>query len=56
MKNSKLLLFVLLILTTTITQAQITIGDVTMPKKVKVGETELELNGCLLYTSPSPRD
>ncbi|MDF1675452.1 MAG: chalcone isomerase family protein [Vicingaceae bacterium] len=46
MKNSKLLLLVLLILTTTITQAQITIGDVAMPKKVKVGETELELNGA----------
>lgn len=46
MQNSKLLLLVLLVLTTTIAQAQKTIGDVTMPKKVKVGETELELNGA----------
>ena len=46
MNNSKLFLLVLLIITGTVAQAQITVGDVIMPRKVKLGETELELNGA----------
>lgn len=41
-----LLVLVAAVLSTSNIQAQKTIGDVTMPKKVKVGETELELNGA----------
>jgi hypothetical protein len=41
-----ILVLITAVLSTSSIKAQKTIGDVTMPKKVKVGETELELNGA----------
>lgn len=46
MKKLKLFSTIILLIIGTTVQSQITVGDVTMPKKVKVGETELELNGA----------
>ncbi len=42
----KKIILITLILTSIFTQAQITISGITMPKKVKVGTTELTLNGA----------